>query len=462
MTAWRGALLASLGLAATGGCGETGPECTDSEGDPTGMWRCSEGWLHRPEPVQCKSELPRDVEFPASNGLLDQCTRDSDCARFKLGFCVKLGGLETHTVCIEGCTQDSDCEPGMACVCGSPAGVCQPATCRTDQDCRGAYCSAIESLGCDERPHWVIGCATPEDECESHAQCDSGELCGRADSGQTTCYRPTVICGRPFLVEDRARLAEATFSAAWSVSSTPQIANLPAFTRSSLAEHWSALGLMEHASIAAFSRFILDLLSLGAPAALVESASCALSDEIAHAELCFGLASACAGYPVGPGPISLQGALTPSSRLELGVLAFREACIGEVQAAAEARLALEHARDPVVQGVLQRVAADETRHAELGFRFLKWLLETATTEQRDELTAALERELLTAERFLCCDSAPEAPEHGLPPARERARARREAFQEVTRPCATALLHQSIRRASPASRRSADTLAGTVV
>jgi hypothetical protein len=421
------------------------------------MSRCSEGWLHRPDPVQCTSELPRDVEIVGSNRPFDQCTRDSDCARFKLGFCVMLGGQSAHTACIEGCTQDSDCKPGMACVCGSPAGVCVRAGCRTDQDCRGSYCSAIEGQDCNERPSWAIACTTSEDECESHAQCDSGELCGRADSGQTTCHRPEFICGRPFLVEDRARLAEATFSAAWSVPLSPQIASLSAFTRSSLAQHWTALGLMEHASIAAFSRFILDLLSLGAPAALVESASRALSDEIAHAELCFGLASTYAGYSVGPGPIAVQGALTPRSRLELGVLAFREACIGEVQAAAEARLALEHARDPAVRGVLIRVAADETRHAELGFRFLKWLLETGTTAERDELAAALERELLTADRFLCGDSAPapDAPAHGLPPARERARAHREAFQEVTRPCATALLRQSINRASPASPRTAE-------
>jgi hypothetical protein len=153
----------------------------------------------------------------------------------------------------------------------------------------------------------------------------------------------------------------------------------------------------------------------------------------------------------------LQGALTSKSRLELGILAFREACIGEVQAAAEARLALEYARDPAVRGVLSRVAADETRHAELGFTFIKWLLEAATTDQRDALAAALERELLAAEPSLSCDSTPlldapadDEPEHGLPPARERARARREAFREVTRPCATALLRQSVSRASPTS------------
>jgi hypothetical protein len=49
---------------------------------------------------------------------------------------------------------------------------------------------------------------------------------------------------------------------------------------------------MEHASVAAFARFTLDLLALGAPADLVQSAQQALGDEIAHAELCFGLAGA--------------------------------------------------------------------------------------------------------------------------------------------------------------------------
>jgi len=58
---------------------------------------------------------------------------------------------------------------------------------------------------------------------------------------------------------------------------------------------------LEHASIAAFARFSLQLLSLGAPAGLIDDCTRALGDETAHARLCFQLASAYAGRAIGSG-----------------------------------------------------------------------------------------------------------------------------------------------------------------
>jgi hypothetical protein len=142
---------------------------------------------------------------------------------------------------------------------------------------------------------------------------------------------------------------------------------------------------MEHASIAAFARFNLQLLSLGAPAALVEACNNALIDETAHARLCFGLASRYGGTPVGPGPLDIGRCLEETSLMEVAKLVLREGCLGETVAAFEALEASELAVDPAVKQTLSRIARDEQRHAELAFQFLKWALDRSSPVVRATL-----------------------------------------------------------------------------
>ena len=146
---------------------------------------------------------------------------------------------------------------------------------------------------------------------------------------------------------------------------------------------------MEHASVAAFARFTLELLSLGAPAELVAASQRALADEIRHAKLCFGLATAYAGHALGPGPLSSEGALGAQSLDAIVETAIAEACIGETLAAVEAAEAAAHATDPSVRRVLLAIARDEKRHAELGWRFLSWVLDVAPASARPALRARL-------------------------------------------------------------------------
>src|SRR4051812_39178148 len=78
---------------------------------------------------------------------------------------------------------------------------------------------------------------------------------------------------------------------------------LPESLRRALVEHWTRAAQMEHASVAAFSRFSLQLLAVGAPPSLLQDAHRAALDEITHAELCFSLATSYAGHGIGPGPL---------------------------------------------------------------------------------------------------------------------------------------------------------------
>src|SRR5688572_9590040 len=96
--------------------------------------------------------------------------------------------------------------------------------------------------------------------------------------------------GRPLLVRQHARLPPATARGDWLERTTPRLDHLSFGERTQLAAHWTKLGQMAHASIAAFARFSLQLLALGAPSDLVEPCTQALADANAHTKRCFGIA----------------------------------------------------------------------------------------------------------------------------------------------------------------------------
>ena len=201
---------------------------------------------------------------------------------------------------------------------------------------------------------------------------------------------PLAAGGRPFLVEGRPRTAEVSFlNAGWARAVVPDVTALDTEQRSELALHYTKLGLMEHASVAAFARFVLELLSLSAPAELVRDAQRALGDEIVHAELCFALASSYLGESVSPGALPMDGVVVACSPFEIVRTAILECSVGETIAAVQARLDRDVACDPEVRRVLTRIAEDEARHAELGWRFVHWAIKTRPPAR----AAALRREL---------------------------------------------------------------------
>ncbi|MGC4093824.1 MAG: hypothetical protein QM756_39160 [Polyangiaceae bacterium] len=252
----------------------------------------------------------------------------------------------------------------------------------------------------------------------------------------------TSVCGRPFLVHDAPRLASLCLGGLGSHERNGT-SPLNRAARRALARHWSQIALMEHASVAAFARFTLELLALGAPADLLDATQRALGDEIAHARLCFDLASRYAGRRVSAGTLSLEGALDAApTRRDIVRRAFLEACIGETQATAEAEAALLGACDPEVVAALTRIAADEARHAELGFRFVAWALETAPPTERqalrDELATLLSQQRNEHRSGAGAALATELSEHGLLSASALHDARQRAFDSVVLPCARAL------------------------
>src|SRR5690606_21383764 len=110
-----------------------------------------------------------------------------------------------------------------------------------------------------------------------------------------------IACGRPFVGEAGPVRAPATARDDWrTLLAAPPVE--PAL-RPRLAAYWARIAGDEHASVASFARFILDLLAVGAPPELVLGAQQALADEVEHARIGYALASLYEGTGVGPGPL---------------------------------------------------------------------------------------------------------------------------------------------------------------
>jgi hypothetical protein len=350
-----------------------------------------------------------------------------------------------------GCNKDSDCGQGMICFCSEPT-VCVRATCTSDSDCgAGFVCRGYSTAACDGPglvPPDAFACQTPEDVCATAQDCQNGMRCG-GDSGHFACdVLPTSpTCGRPFLVENLERFAPLCARSDWSETELDmELDAASSELRAQAAQAWARIGQMEHASVAAFARFTLQLLQLGAPAELVERATRAATDEAAHARLAFALASLCAGTNLGPGPLDVRGSLEQTSLCDVVRLAFREGCVGETVAALQVAEAAAGASSPRLRGLLARVASDEAEHAELAWRFLRWAL-----QQEPALAAVVSEELTraAAPSRLAADDAAALREFGLlsPAAQDAIRA--AALREVIEPCVAALLEQGPKPATAA-------------
>jgi hypothetical protein len=418
-------------------------------GMPTGYVDCDGGWIHRPERRDCSSILPRPGNVVPHDGGVEGgatgCTKDADCSNLLHGWCTPVAGAAgplLPTVCVSGCVRDEECAPGHVCACGDPVGRCLPATCTTDADCGDAKCASSYSSTCGPPAPGPFACQQPGDACTAARDCLTHQVCTPTPAGRR-CV--SISCGRPFLVGGTARLAPL-ISRCTDWSDVARVADaLEPETRAELAQHWSDNGLMEHASVAAFARFTLQLLSLGAPATLVEEAQRALGDEIAHTKLCFSLASRYAGRPLGPGPLPVDGALETDSFFTTVATAVTEACIGETLASVEAAEAAEQASDPEVRAALATIARDEGKHAELGWKFLRWALEVADGETRARIAEHLRREVERELGQVACAlggaeraDAASLLAHGVLTNALRSEVRTAALNELIAPIARAL------------------------
>lgn len=424
-------------------------------GVETGLWRCEDGVVHRPAPVKCESNLPRRGTAPIFVPPLPDplpaawCRTDSDCTEKPYGYCGPVGQISHF--CSYGCVSDSDCGAGNVCVCGPEFGICAQATCQSDADCGGEFkCAAwtpYVGIGCGESPAYA--CQSSRDSCKTDGECGQGDFCG-VTNGVRACQRvPGTACGRPFIVDGQERLACAQTSGAWrgKMAASPALSELSARQRARLGDEWTKMGLMEHASVAAFARFALQLLHVGAPRELLVACQQAMADETEHARLCFELASVYLDRDIGPGVLPVDAALAGTNLERIVRLVMREGCIGETIAAQEAAEAAACAEDVAVLSVLERIHRDERAHAELAWRFVAWALTRGVANVRAVVADELWLVARELQRGVEAGQGPQADDlvlshHGILNAPTRAELRRAVLTDIVLPCAERLLAQT--------------------
>jgi hypothetical protein len=493
----RGGYGGSGGSIANGGAGAADHfpiSCTGPTTDLGGGWqRCANGMIHRFERGLCPSGPPRSgpvVDAGTDAGALPSdagtqlgtapgdpnpvpgtCRLDSDCTQQVHGYCeTEPGSLEAH--CQYGCVLDVECGAGYACLCGTPFGQCVRADCKADGDCGNALCvNYTESPGCGGV---AFQCQSTLDQCASDADCSSGTFCSTTgpsgDQGRK-CVNATCVIGRPFLVDGEQRVAACVARSDWYSAGTertaPPSGDLDPELRAALLAGWTAQGLMEHASVAAFARFALQLASLGAPPELLTRTGTAMLDEIRHARACFELARRFSDRELGPGPLPVAGALGASGWSSILTDCILEGCIGETVAAIEAAEALSHCEDPLARKVLEQIVVEESQHAELAWQFLAWSLQAGPAGLRQQAAAVFRAELARPAAPVL-QSVQESEreqrllQHGLLSSALRQALRARVLREVIAPCVEALFEPAppVRRAptrTPSPDRTASSL-----
>ncbi|MEI9954484.1 MAG: ferritin-like domain-containing protein [Pseudomonadota bacterium] len=445
----------SAGAPGSAGAGPHPYPCTNPQDLGNGFVQC-DGFKHRSSRETCTSRVPRPEEMPNPR-MLGRCSFDADCTDKPYGWCNASGAQIGSNYCEYGCVTDSDCAGSQICECSELVGRCVAAGCDSDAACQAGYlCRAYDpSGGCGPN---VYACQSSADICGIDADCQlmapqglAHDMCNfDAEANRFQCTFGGCAIGRPFLVGGRQRLARAVPRADWSeLALLPRLDALDATLSAHLAEQWTRSALLEHASIAAFARFALQLLSLAAPASLVERATAAMVDETRHAQACFAIASGYAGAPLGPGRLAVEGSLDESSLPAIVLNAIREGCVGETVAAIEAREAAAHAADPALRELLLAISEDEMRHAELAYRFLKWALAAGGPELERAAQhefAALAAQVPAAPSALT-DWDEALLRHGIVPNAMRRAIREQAMAQVILPCSRALFRSEARNSS---------------
>ncbi|TNE85243.1 MAG: ferritin-like domain-containing protein [Deltaproteobacteria bacterium] len=345
------------------------------------------------------------------------------------------------------------------------AGLAALTGCRWDfgDDCSGwdgSYSYAVpvvaalldEADDCPENPYY----AWDRFEAPPDAYCDGLDTAGAGDivdvrfvarAGVECSYELTCEgyeeCpgGRPLQRDGASVLATAMPRADWQTERAPSIAELSDEERTVLREYWFRAGTEEHSSIAAFHRVALELLSLGAPADLVERATRAAQDESGHARDAFALASAYAGTAIGPSALGLGTDVSLATDLvALAVSTAREGAINECLAAYLAAERLRRATDPAVRAVLARVVEEETQHAELAWATLRWCLAQGGSTVRDALREVFATMTLPRAEARPWPAALEA--HGVLSPADECACLSACIERVLRPVAASLLAQT--------------------
>jgi hypothetical protein len=123
----------------------------------------------------------------------------------------------------------------------------------------------------------------------------------------------------------------------------------------------------------------------------------------------------------------------------------REGCIAELVSARLIAVACDRARDPVVRGILARVAEEEFTHALLAWRYVHWALLHGGARLRESVARIfheMERHVGFGARTSLRANAQAMRSHGYLPIDERRAIAATVLEEIVRPAANALFRNA--------------------
>ena len=291
----------------------------------------------------------------------------------------------------------------------------------------------------------------PPDGCPEHGMVKDG-CCNPAEGpgilqGDKCCYWfcTGACCGRPLMVAGVARTAPQVDNSAWVGPIAAATADLGEPARSQLAAAWRADAADEHASVASFLRFGLDLLAFAAPPELVAGAALAAADEVRHAQTCAALAAGLDGATDGPAALDCTGIAAHGCLADAAAAAVLEGCIGETLASVVLGAAARGVVDPALAATLRQLADDEARHAELAWTFVRWAHANGGADVRAAVAQAFAHALAGAPLAdpraaqLAGVSDADRRAAGRLPQREFSAVCKGALAQIVGPCSAALL-----------------------
>ncbi len=148
--------------------------------------------------------------------------------------------------------------------------------------------------------------------------------------------------------------------------------------------HFARAAHDEAASVHAFVALASELAALGAPCELLARIQAATADEVRHAEAVARLVADRGGRC--PPPARRPHTARPAR--EIAIENAVEGCVRETWAALLAAHQARHAGDPRVRAMMQAIAVDEARHAELAWAIDAWLWGLLDPAARAEVEAA--------------------------------------------------------------------------
>jgi len=168
---------------------------------------------------------------------------------------------------------------------------------------------------------------------------------------------------------------------------------------------------LEAASVFAFETLREELAMHRAPRSLRRAATRAQRDEQRHARMMGRLARRRGTRPESP----RCAGHTPREFVAMAVENVVEGCVRETYGAAVALWQGDHARAGDVRAVMRKIASDEARHADLGWRVAAWLDERLSDTERAAVREAGVRAV--EELMAAATLASSIDELGLPAAR---------------------------------------------